>query len=90
MSMRTQLLRIHGSVNVLAGNHLEGKTTAVPLRKPHGAAVFPLHEMLASGLNGDQEEKDIQMDVYVYVLEIYCTANIMYGATDEPMHYIVH
>ena len=49
------------------GNHLEGKSTAAPLRKPHGAAVYPLHDVLTSGLSGDQEEKDIQMDVFVYV-----------------------
>jgi hypothetical protein len=47
------------------GNHLEGKTTAVPLRKPHGAAVYPLHEILGASNSGDQEEKDIQMDVFV-------------------------
>lgn len=38
----------------------------MPLRKPHGAAAFPLHEILGSSLDGDQEEKDIQMDVFVY------------------------
>ena len=47
------------------GNHLEGKTTAVPLRKAHGAAVYPLHNLLTGSQNGDQEERDIQMDVYV-------------------------
>lgn len=30
--------------------------------------MFPLHEILAVGLSGDQEEKDIQMDVFVYVV----------------------
>ena len=54
------------------GSHLEGKTTPVPLRKPHGAAVVPLHDILASGLSGDQEEKDIQMDVFVYVSSFTC------------------
>lgn len=57
-------------IYIFPGNHLEGKTTAVPLRKPHGAAVYPLHEILGSGNTGDQEEKDIQMDVFVYALLI--------------------
>ena len=47
------------------GNHLEGKATTNPLRKAHGAAVYPLHELLAASQNGDQDEKDIQMDVFV-------------------------
>ena len=63
---------------ISAGNHLEGKTTAVPLRKPHGAAVFSLHEILANGLSGDQEEKDIQMDVYVYVTSIACLKSCLF------------
>lgn len=68
----------YGRLKNHAGNHLEGKTTAVPLRKPHGAAVFPLHEMLASGLNGDQEEKDIQMDVFVYVAQPLRTLQLLF------------
>ena len=59
------------------GNHLEGKTTAVPLRKPHGAAVFPLHDILVVGLNGDPEEKDVQMDVFVYVASYVCLSILM-------------
>ena len=64
----TCLLDIIIYMYVTPGNHLEGKTTAVPLRKPHGAAVYPLHEILGTSNNGDQEEKDIQMDVFVYAL----------------------
>ncbi|XP_064383161.1 dedicator of cytokinesis protein 1-like [Halichondria panicea] len=46
------------------GNHLENKATTNPLRKAHGAAVWPLHELLEASQNGDLDEKDLQMDVY--------------------------
>lgn len=46
------------------GNYLEGKQTANPMRKALGAAVFPLHELLTPGLNNDQDEKDLQMEVF--------------------------
>ena len=47
------------------GHDLETKKTAMPLRKPHGAAVYPLHKLLCSKLH---DEKDAQMEVFVYVL----------------------
>ena len=34
--------------------------------------------MLASGLNGDQEEKDIQMDVFVYVAQPLRTLQLLF------------
>ena len=46
------------------GNELNGITTAQPIRKPHGAAVFHLHEIFN---NDFENEKDIKMDIYVYV-----------------------
>ncbi len=53
---------------LLIGNHLENKATTNPLRKAHGAAVYPLNELLTACQNGDQDERDVQMDVYVCVL----------------------
>lgn len=46
------------------GSDLEGKKTAIPMRKAHGAAVYPLHDILTAK-QGDQEERDVQMDVFV-------------------------
>lgn len=47
------------------GNYLEGKQTANPVRKPLGAAVYPLHDLLTAAPSSDQqEEKDLQMEVY--------------------------
>lgn len=47
-----------------SGNDLEGKKTAVPIRKPHGAAVVPVHNIV-NNKQPDQEEKDVQMEVFV-------------------------
>ena len=47
-----------------SGNDLEGKKTAVPMRKPHGAAVIPIHQLINSK-HSDQEERDAQMEVYM-------------------------
>jgi hypothetical protein len=44
------------------GTDLETKKTTMPLRKPHGAAVHPLHELLA---NKQHDERDVQMEVFV-------------------------
>ena len=46
------------------GNYLEGKQTANPMRKALGAAVLPLHSLLTSAPSNEQEEKDVQMEVY--------------------------
>ena len=46
------------------GNELEGKKTAAPLRKPHGAGLFSLHGLLTAK-DMLQEERETQMDVYV-------------------------
>ena len=46
------------------GNYLEGKQTANPMRKPLGAAVEPLHELLTAAPNSEHEEKDLQMEVF--------------------------
>ena len=54
----------------IIGNKLNGITTALPIRKPYGAAVFPLHEVLNSEFG---DEKDIHMDTYMYVLTIMAT-----------------
>ena len=48
----------------LLGNELEGKKTAAPLRKPHGAGLFSLHGLL-NAKDMLQEERETQMDVYV-------------------------
>ena len=53
------------SLSPYLGHDLETKKTAMPLRKPHGAAVYPLHKLLCSKLH---DEKDAQMEVFVYVL----------------------
>ena len=47
---------------VSIGTDLETKKTTMPLRKPHGAAVHPLHELLANKLH---DERDVQMEVFV-------------------------
>ena len=44
------------------GHDLETKKTAMPLRKPHGAAVYSLHKLLTSK---QHDERDIQMEVFV-------------------------
>ena len=44
------------------GHDLESKKTAMPLRKPHGAAVYPLHKLLISK---QHDERDVQMEVFV-------------------------
>ena len=41
---------------------METKKTAMPLRKPHGAAVYPLHSLLTSK---QHDERDVQMEVFV-------------------------
>ena len=46
------------------GNDLEGKKTAAPLRKPHGAGVLPLHELLNTK-DQLQEEREPQIDIFV-------------------------
>ena len=44
------------------GHDLETKKTAMPLRKPHGAAVYPLYALLSSK---QHDERDVQMEVFV-------------------------
>ena len=46
----------------LPGHDLETKKTAMPLRKPHGAAVYPLHKLLSTK---QHDERDVQMEVFV-------------------------
>jgi hypothetical protein len=47
---------------VRIGHDLETKKTAMPLRKPHGAAVYPLHKLLSTK---QHDERDVQMEVFV-------------------------
>ena len=46
------------------GQELEGKKTAAPLRKPHGAGLLPLHSLL-NAKDILQEERETQLDIYV-------------------------
>lgn len=46
------------------GNDLNGKAISMPVRKPYGAAVYPLYDVLNSDL---QKEVDVQMDIYACV-----------------------
>ncbi len=57
---------------IRVGNDLEGKKTASPIRKAHGAAVYPIYETLR--LKGDLEEKDVQMEVFTYVCLFACAS----------------
>jgi len=49
---------------IRVGNDLEGKKTAVPLRKPHGAGLYPIHDIL-NCKQPDKEQWDVQMEVFV-------------------------
>jgi hypothetical protein len=49
------------------GNYLEGKQTANPMRKPLGASVYPLHDLLTAAPNSEHDERDLQMEVFTYV-----------------------
>lgn len=49
---------------IVLGNELEGKKTNAPLRKPHGAGIFPLHELMNTK-DPLREEKEPQIDIFV-------------------------
>ena len=50
-------------VCVTVGNELDGRKTSAPLRKPHGAGVFPIHELLNTK-DPVHEEQEPQIDIY--------------------------
>ena len=57
-----KILYFSVAVAAVSGHDLESKKTAMPLRKPHGAAVYPLHKLLISK---QHDERDVQMEVFV-------------------------
>ena len=47
----------------IVGNELDGRKTSAPLRKPHGAGVFPIHELLNTK-EPVLEEQEPQIDIF--------------------------
>ncbi|XP_019859385.1 PREDICTED: dedicator of cytokinesis protein 1 isoform X1 [Amphimedon queenslandica] len=74
---------------IRVGNELDGRKTSAPLRKPHGAGVFPIHELLNTK-EPILEEQEPQIDIfqcppaeYHRLLENVVKKQGVYHATDK-------